>query len=207
MRNEAFAGDQGAVSFDSEELILVDEKDAEVGHLTKAECHEGSGVLHRAFSLFVFNEAGELLLQQRSPTKRLWPLYWSNSCCSHPRRGERMEDAIHRRLGQELGMQADLVFLYKFRYQARFGDIGSEREFCWVYAGASSDPPCPNSNEIAAWRFLSLHRVSRELERKPDQFTPWMKLEWGRISSKCSPALNAGRGSFSIEMLEASKGM
>src|SRR6185437_11810517 len=91
-----------ASAADSELLILVDESDREIGQLSKAECHRGSGVLHRAFSLLIFNEAGELLLQQRSAHKRLWPLYWSNSCCSHPRRAESMETAIHRRLYEEL---------------------------------------------------------------------------------------------------------
>src|ERR1022692_4307168 len=83
---------------DSEWLILVDEADQEVGYQSKAQCHQGRGVLHRAFSLLIFNESGELLLQQRAASKRLWPLYWSNSCCSHPRRAEIMESAIHRRL-------------------------------------------------------------------------------------------------------------
>ena len=83
--NRADAND---VAADSDALILVDEADREVGFLSKDLCHEGQGALHRAFSLLVFNEAGELLLQQRAPSKRLWPLYWSNSCCSHPRRGE-----------------------------------------------------------------------------------------------------------------------
>jgi len=85
-------GSRSAAS-DSESLILVDEADREVGHLDKAQCHQGQGVLHRAFSLLIFNDAGELLLQQRSASKRLWPLFWSNSCCSHPRRAETMEAA------------------------------------------------------------------------------------------------------------------
>ncbi|MDH5246330.1 MAG: isopentenyl-diphosphate delta-isomerase, partial [Betaproteobacteria bacterium] len=86
------------VSSEREELILVDEDDNEVGHLSKADCHDGQGRLHRAFSVFLFNDAGELLLQQRGRSKRLWPGYWSNSCCSHPRRGESLEIATSRRL-------------------------------------------------------------------------------------------------------------
>lgn len=77
------------VSFDTESLILVDDQDQEIGHQDKLSCHTGNGTLHRAFSLFIFNNAGELLLQQRSANKHLWPLHWSNSCCSHPRRGNR----------------------------------------------------------------------------------------------------------------------
>ena len=89
------------VSSEAEELILVDGEDNETGYLSKAACHDGDGVLHRAFSLFLFDSAGRLLLQQRAATKRLWPGFWSNSCCSHPRRGESMEVATSRRLRDE----------------------------------------------------------------------------------------------------------
>src|SRR6201996_3993423 len=95
---------------DSEALILVDEADREVGHMSKAQCHAGQGTLHRAFSLLIFNRQGELLVQQRSAAKRLWPLYWSNSCCSHPRSHETIEKAIHRRLYEELGVRCPLQF-------------------------------------------------------------------------------------------------
>src|SRR5207245_10104221 len=125
---------------DSESLILVDEADREVGHLDKARCHTGRGVLHRAFSLLIFNGAGELLLQQRAASKRLWQLYWSNSCCSHPRRSESLETAIHRRLREELGVSCPLHFLFKFQYQAQFDDSGAEHELCSVYIGRCTVP-------------------------------------------------------------------
>src|SRR6266404_4379559 len=120
---------------DSEPLILVDEADREVGHMSKAQCHQGGGVLHRAFSLLIFNDAGELLLQQRAESKQLWPLFWSNSCCSHPRRAEAMEAAIHRRLIEELGVRCPMQFLFKFRYQAQFDAARAEHELCSVYVG------------------------------------------------------------------------
>jgi isopentenyl-diphosphate delta-isomerase len=169
------------VSSEDELLILVDEHDREIGHLDKAACHDGEGVLHRAFSLFVFNRNGELLLQQRSPGKRLWPLYWSNSCCSHPRRGETMEAAVRRRLLQELGMTADLRHLYTFSYHARFGETGSERELCWVWFGLSDDAVSPNPHEIADCRWVTPEELDLEIAERPGDFTPWFVLEWPRV--------------------------
>lgn len=170
------------VSFDSEPLILVDDQDQEIGHQDKLSCHAGAGTLHRAFSLFIFNDAGELLLQQRSTHKQLWPLYWSNSCCSHPRRGETMEIAISRRAKQELGITTQFQFLYKFKYQVPFGQVGAEHELCWVFVGQSSDPIQINENEIADWRFINGIDLAAELRQSPDRFTPWFKLEWQRLT-------------------------
>ena len=95
----------------SEQLILVDDQDREIGFKPKADCHLGAGVLHRAFSIFVFNGDNELLLQRRSLGKMLWPGFWSNTCCSHPRRGESMTVAVARRLEQELGFTCRLEYL------------------------------------------------------------------------------------------------
>jgi isopentenyl-diphosphate delta-isomerase len=177
------------VSSEDEALILVDEADREVGHLSKRECHEGDGVLHRAFSLFVFNPDGELLLQRRSAGKRLWPLFWSNSCCSHPRRGEAMAEATRRRLDQELGMAAELHYLYKFQYHASFEDRGSEHEICWVYAGLSTDSVRPNGNEIADHRWVAPTDLDAELADQPQRFTPWFRMEWRRVRDLHGPAL------------------
>src|SRR5579863_3156309 len=148
---------------DSEALILVDEADREVGHLSKAKCHDGQGVLHRAFSLFILNDESEVLLQQRSSQKRLWPMYWSNSCCSHPRRAESMETAIHRRLYEELGLRCPLQFLFKFQYQAQFDETGAENELCSVFIGRCGDPVKCNADEIHAWRWVAPEALQREL--------------------------------------------
>ena len=167
---------------DSDSLILVDEADREVGHLDKARCHEGRGVLHRAFSLLIFNDAGELLLQQRSAGKRLWPLFWSNSCCSHPRRAETMEQAIHRRLYEELGLRCPLQFLFKFQYQAQFDAAGAEQELCSVFVGRTSDPVRIDPSEILAWRWISPAALQAELAGAgAERFTPWFVMEWERI--------------------------
>jgi isopentenyl-diphosphate Delta-isomerase len=167
---------------DSDSLILVDEADREVGHLDKVRCHEGRGVLHRAFSLLIFNDEGELLLQQRSAGKRLWPLFWSNSCCSHPRRAETMEEAIHRRLYEELGLRCPLQFLFKFQYQAQFDAAGAEQELCSVFVGRTSDPVRIEPSEILAWRWISPEALQAELAGAgAERFTPWFVMEWERI--------------------------
>jgi len=172
------------VSSPGEQLILVDEHDNPIGHRDKQGCHAGEGTLHRAFSLFVFNPQGELLLQQRSTEKPLWPLYWSNTCCSHPRQGETMDQAVERRLAEELGMGAELEYLYKFQYHANYQDIGSEHEVCWVYTGTSSDTVRPNPNEIADWRFVATTQLDSELAASPDEFTPWLKMEWAELRGR-----------------------
>ncbi len=172
------------VSSDSEELILVNSADEDIGFMPKRDCHLGDGVLHRAFSIFIFNSAGDVLLQRRSPEKFLWPGFWSNACCSHPRAGESPIEAAHRRLSQELGIETDLTFLYKFEYQSRFEDVGTEHELCWVWTGiAELDDVSANSNEISEWRFVSKTELESELSANPEEFTPWMKMEWERITT------------------------
>jgi isopentenyl-diphosphate Delta-isomerase len=167
---------------DSELLILVDNADREVGFLGKGACHDGHGVLHRAFSLLIFNRDGQLLLQQRAASKRLWPLYWSNSCCSHPRRDESLEAATHRRLREELGMSCKLKFLFKFQYHAQFDDAAGERELCSVYIGRSDQPVERDPREVHAFRWISPKDLASELsEFGQERFTPWFRLEWDRV--------------------------
>jgi isopentenyl-diphosphate delta-isomerase len=166
------------VSSESEELILVDAQDNETGYRSKAECHDGDGILHRAFSLFLFNGRRELLLQQRSASKRLWPGYWSNSCCSHPRRGESIQTATQRRLSDELNVTATLEYVYKFRYQVNFGAAGAENELCHVFLGTTGGVLRPNVSEIAEVRYVSACELSAELEAGAEVFTPWFKIEW-----------------------------
>jgi isopentenyl-diphosphate Delta-isomerase len=181
---DEFRGSAAASDFsgDSDALILVDEADCEVGFLSKAVCHEGQGVLHRAFSLLIFNDRGELLLQQRAASKRLWPLYWSNSCCSHPRRGETMEAAIKRRLFEELGLNCPLHFLFKFQYQAQFGASGAEHELCSVFIARCAEELRINRDEILGWRWIAPEALEVEMaEGGAEKFTPWFILEWARI--------------------------
>lgn len=172
------------VSSEAEELILVDENDVETGFLSKAECHDGDGQLHRAFSVFLFNDAGELLIQQRSQQKRLWPGYWSNTCCSHPRKGESMPIATQRRLYDELHIESTLEYVYKFAYQADFGEAGAENELCHVYLGKVSGEVVPNDHEIDAIRFLDAKSLLGELESRPNHYTPWFKMEWQALADE-----------------------
>lgn len=177
------------VSSESEPLILVDSNDREIGHLSKARCHDGAGVLHRAFSLFLFNDRGELLLQQRAEGKRLWPGYWSNSCCSHPRRGESMETATRRRLSDELNIEAELEHIYWFCYAAEFDETGSENELCHVYLGRLDGRMQPNDSEISATRFVAAGDVTTELENNPERYTPWFLQEWRALTDQYSERL------------------
>jgi len=181
--------DNRVVSFESERLILVDEADREIGHASKGDAHAGRGILHRAFSLFVFNPAGELLLQQRAASKPLWPGYWANSCCSHPRGGEDMDAATQRRLREELGFTCALEYLYKFQYHAEYGDAGSECELCWVYIGMSDAQVRVNDTEIAAWRYVKPDALDLEIAESPEHFTPWLKMEWQRLRGEFASRL------------------
>jgi len=177
------------VSSESELLILVDADDKETGGLDKSACHDGEGILHRAFSVFLFNDQGELLLQQRAAGKRLWPMFWTNSCCSHPRQGESMEIATQRRLQQELGTAAALEFIYKFSYHARFDDRGSENELCSVYLGRLDREAAANETEIAALRFITADALTDEIATPAERFPPWFQMEWQRLNDEFAERL------------------
>jgi isopentenyl-diphosphate delta-isomerase len=172
------------VSFDDEKLIVVNKDDEELDYKTKAECHQGHGILHRAFSIFIFNDKLQLLLQQRSEQKLLWPMFWSNSCCSHPRKGEIYKIATKRRLKEELGLETPLIYLYKFQYQASFGSIGSENELCSVFIGKTNETVSINQNEIAEWKFVDLNLMDEILQQEAQVYTPWFKMEWMRLRTE-----------------------
>lgn len=178
------------VSFDDEKLIVVDEDDNILRYQTKADCHKGKGILHRAFSVFLFNDQKELLLQKRSQEKRLWPFYWSNSCCSHPRKGENTDEAAHRRVKEELGLTTQLHFLYKFQYQAFYRNLGSENEVCSVYIGKSEGQIVVNKNEIADWKFINIEDIYADIEANPALYTPWFKMECDRIGKDFMTQIN-----------------
>ncbi len=172
------------VSFDTESLILVDGSDQVVGYENKVDVHSGSGKLHRAFSIFLFAGPERVLLQQRSESKPLWPGYWTNSCCSHPRRGESYQQATRRRLAEELGVEAELTRLYRFEYSAQFFDRGTEHELCSVYVGDIGDSGqqvAPNPREVKDWDWFDCAQLDTLTTRHPQRFTPWFLLEWARL--------------------------
>lgn len=172
------------VSSEDELLILVDENDQQIGTLDKSTCHDGHGMLHRAFSLFVFNQKGETLLQQRHPDKRLWPGYWSNACCSHPRHGETIEDAVVRRAEQELGLSVTPTFVFKFQYREAFRDEGTEFEHCSVFIASGNSQLKINRSEISDWCWMLPSNLEREIEQSEMLLTPWLKLEWKRLHTE-----------------------
>ncbi len=181
------------VSNEQDQLIRVDAQDVSQGHASKADCHDGDGIRHRAFSIFVFNAKGELLLQQRAANKRLWPNFWSNTCCSHPRWEEDMATAVQRRLQEEMGLSTDLDYLYKFEYSARYLDLGSEHEVCHVYLGHSHNEPNPNLTEVAAWKWVQPQWLDQELAQNGAAYTPWLHLEWARLQDQFGDRLTSSR--------------
>lgn len=178
------------VSYESEPLILVNNHDEGIGYLDKAACHDGNGKLHRAFSIFLFNKDQQILLQQRVANKRLWPMFWSNSCCSHPRQNETIEAAVKRRMHEELGVQPTLQYLYKFQYQAKYQDLGSEHELCYVFIGRLEEEPSINTSEINDWKWVKQNTLTSLLEKNPDDFTPWLKLEWQELKTNFAKELS-----------------
>lgn len=174
------------VSFAEEPLILVNDQDEPCGFDSKLNVHAGAGKLHRAFSIFLFRDPEHVLLHRRSVEKPLWPGYWTNSCCSHPRQGECNRVATSRRLEQELGVLSDLRYLYRFQYQAAFGDLGSEHELCSVYIGrlAVDQELRVNRSEIAEWDWFHVDTVDKWLVSSPETLTPWFKLEWRQLRDR-----------------------
>ncbi len=159
-------------------LIVVDDENNALRPETRIACHEGIGILHRAFSIYLFDRHFRILLQQRSRYKKLWPLYWANSCCGHPMWDEEISHAARRRLREELGITPTLNRLFTFSYSAEFLDVGSEREMCTVFVGILDHPISPNPLEIEDWTLTDPDGLDDSIANSLDEFTPWLRQAW-----------------------------
>ncbi|SDR99992.1 isopentenyl-diphosphate delta-isomerase [Formosa sp. Hel1_31_208] len=158
-----------------EHVILVNESDEQIGTMPKLEAHE-KAVLHRAFSVFIFNDNNELMLQQRAKHKYHSPLLWTNTCCSHQRVGETNIEAGKRRLQEEMGFVVDLKETISFIYKAPFDNGLTEHEFDHVMIGHYNDEPTINPEEVEAWKWMPLEAVKVDIELHPEHYTEWFKI-------------------------------
>ena len=164
-----------------EQVILVDEQDQPIGLMEKQAAHIGPH-LHRAFSVFIFNSKGELLMQQRALSKYHSPGLWTNTCCSHPRSGETLEEATSRRLMEEMGMTCPMHEVYTFIYKAPVGQGLTEHEFDHVFIGQSDDIPNINTDEVASWKYMRLDDLKKDLELYPELYTEWFKITFEEMT-------------------------
>lgn len=155
-------------------LILVDEKDNITGYGEKLKVHQ-EGHLHRAFSLFVVNSKGELLIQRRALDKYHSGGLWANTCCSHPLKGEEKDQTIHRRLQEEMGFDCPLTPLFHFIYRAEFDNGLTEYELDHVYIGFYEGRPHPNPEEVCDWKWIDIEELKRDIRQTPDAYVYWLK--------------------------------
>ena len=158
-----------------EHVILVDEFDNVVGTMEKLEAHQ-KGILHRAFSILLFNSKGEVLLQKRSSAKYHSGGLWTNTCCSHPLPEERIEDATRRKLQQEMGIEAAMEFSFKFIYNAQLDKNLIEHEYDHVFTGTFDGTPILNRDEVEEWKFMDLKSLQNDIQQNPELYTYWFKL-------------------------------
>jgi isopentenyl-diphosphate delta-isomerase len=157
-----------------EEVILVDKNDNAIGTMEKMEAHR-KGALHRAFSVLLFNSNGEILLQKRSATKYHSAGLWTNTCCSHPLPDEKIEDATRRRLKEEMGIDLQPEFVYKFIYKVALEKGLIEHEYDHVFIGTFDGEPAINKNEVEDWKFVTVHWLKHDISQHPDHYTFWFK--------------------------------
>ncbi len=164
-----------------EQVVLVDEQDHPIGLMEKQAAHV-TPHLHRAFSVFIFNSKGKLLLQQRALTKYHSPGLWTNTCCSHPRDGETLAEATSRRLMEEMGMRCEMHEVYTFIYKAPVGQGLTEHEFDHVWIGRSDDTPQINREEVESWKYMSLSDLKKDIQLHPELYTEWFKITFEEMS-------------------------
>jgi isopentenyl-diphosphate delta-isomerase len=167
-------------------VVLVNSLNEEVGTMEKMAAHQ-SGELHRAFSVFIFNEKGEMLIQKRADTKYHSSGLWSNACCSHPAPGENVEEAAKRRLTEEIFLNADVDFLFSFEYKAILDNGLIENELDHIFIGFSNSRGSINRDEVSALKFISVLDLVTEMKAKPSNYSEWFKIilfnHWDKIST------------------------
>lgn len=156
-------------------VILVDENDNPIGTMPKMEAHE-KAMLHRAFSVFILNANDEVLLQQRANDKYHSAGLWTNTCCSHPHPGEDTLGAARRRLKEEMGMEADLQFVFKFMYKAPFDNLLTEHEIDHVFIGKTDQLPVINPEEVASYKHMKPEDIKLDMEQNPQSYTVWFRI-------------------------------
>lgn len=155
-------------------ITLVNEQDEICGYEEKMKVHE-KGLLHRAFSVLIFNQKGEMLIHQRAFSKYHSPGLWTNACCGHPNEGESNHDAAYRRLGEEMGFQTELSYQFTFHYRAEFTNGLIENEIDHVYFGEFDGSFVVNPEEVADFKWLSLSEIRKQMEESSEKFTVWFK--------------------------------
>jgi len=158
-----------------ERVILVDEFDNPIGTEEKLKAHE-DGVLHRAFSVFIFDTSGKMLLQKRASEKYHSGGLWTNTCCSHPKPNELTLDAANRRLMEEMGMKSELHYCFSFQYKAELDSDLIENEFDHVFIGVTDDLPILNTNEAEGFKYMETEQVIDAMEENPKDYTEWFKI-------------------------------
>lgn len=163
-----------------EYVVLVDSNDNPIGLMEKMEAHV-KAELHRAFSIFVFNSKGEMLLQQRAFSKYHTPGLWTNTCCSHPRDGETLEQATSRRLQEEMGMNCEIKEVFHFTYKADVTQGLMEHEIDHVFIGTTDETPTINPEEVESWKYESMDFIKEDMVKHPEVYTPWFKIAFQEL--------------------------
>lgn len=156
-------------------VILVDENDSVIGTMPKLEAHQKAR-LHRAFSVFIFNSAGELLLQKRADGKYHSAGLWTNTCCSHPAPGQDTKESAHMRLLMEMGISSELEYILKFKYKSPFENGLTEHEIDHIFVGQTDDEPLINPDEVSEFRYMSLSDIREDIYRNPYNYTSWFRI-------------------------------
>lgn len=161
-------------------VLLVDQSDNQIGVMEKMEAHE-KGLLHRAFSIFIFNDQNQMMIHQRALDKYHSPGLWTNACCSHQQPGETSDQAAHRRLMEEMGFDCDLNKEFEFIYRAEFSNGLVEHEYDHVLIGRFNDSPNPNPIEVNDWKWIDLDVLESDISENPESYTPWFLISWEKV--------------------------